>query len=158
MRYEIEKTGCCERKGMVQIRYAFYLDQDDYGYEKCHVQVPVLPEGGYKGEVDKDGAPVDMTDYQKWIDGLEKVWIDTPFHNHFSYFEPTDTEEKIKQTGMDLCKQAGLKWNRDEVPNLKNLTVSFPKTVSAKRKSDCETKLASLKSKNISESVAKKAK
>ena len=155
MRYEIEKTGCCERKGMVQIRYAFYLDQDDYGYDKCHVQVPVIPEGGYKGELTKEGTPVDQTDYQKWIDGLEKVCIDSPFHNHFSYFEPTDTEEKIKQTGADFCKQAKVKWDRDQTPNLKNLTVSFPKTVDAKRKSDCEAKLNSLASKSISESMVK---
>lgn len=153
MRYEIEKSGCCERKGMVQIRYAFYLDPEDYGYEKHHVQVPVIPEGGYKGELDKEGNPADMVDYQKWIDGLEKVWVNNPFHNHFAYFNPDDTEEKIKQTGMDLCKQAKAKWDKDEAPNLKNITVTFPKTVDAALKSACAAKVASIKSKNISESV-----
>ena len=34
MYFEIEPSGCCERNGMVQVRYSFYLDMEDEGYDK----------------------------------------------------------------------------------------------------------------------------
>ena len=39
MRVEVEPTGCTERKGLVQIRFAMYLEPGDYGYDVHHVQV-----------------------------------------------------------------------------------------------------------------------
>ena len=39
MLVKVEPTGCCERKGLVQIRFCMYLDEGDYGYDIHHVQV-----------------------------------------------------------------------------------------------------------------------
>ena len=39
MYVKVEPTGCCERKGMVQVRFCFFLDPTDYGYEKHHVKI-----------------------------------------------------------------------------------------------------------------------
>jgi hypothetical protein len=103
MYVKIEPSGVCERKGMVQVRYCMYLESGDYGYDKHYVEVPVIPEGGYPGKVDEMGRPIDSTDYQKWIDGLSKVWQNNPFHNHFVYVEPTATDkEKI---GRASCRE-----------------------------------------------------
>lgn len=32
MLIRVEPTGCCERKGMVRIRFCMYLERGDYGY------------------------------------------------------------------------------------------------------------------------------
>jgi len=93
---KVEPSGCCERKGLVQARLSFYLDEGDYGYDIHYIQVPVIPEGGYTGEVDVEGMPKDMEDYQKWLDSLPKVWQTNPFHNHFIFVEPETTDEEIK--------------------------------------------------------------
>jgi len=36
---KVEPSGCCERKGLVQIRFCMYLDPTDYGYEKHHTEI-----------------------------------------------------------------------------------------------------------------------
>ena len=40
-RWEIEPSGCCERKGMRQIRLCFYLEAGDARYHEHHVKVDV---------------------------------------------------------------------------------------------------------------------
>jgi len=39
MRWEIEPSGCCERKGMRQIRFCFYLEPGDARHAEHHVKV-----------------------------------------------------------------------------------------------------------------------
>ena len=95
MQVEIEPTGCCEHKGMVQVRFCMYLEPGDYGYATHHVQLPIIPEGGYQGKVDEIGQPIDREAYDKWLDGLPKQWQNNPFHNHFIQVEPTATDEEI---------------------------------------------------------------
>ena len=51
MRVKVEPSGCCERKGLVQVRFSMYLEPEDYGYDKHYVQVLIIPEGGYTGKV-----------------------------------------------------------------------------------------------------------
>uniref|UniRef100_A0A6M3KFC0 Uncharacterized protein n=1 Tax=viral metagenome TaxID=1070528 RepID=A0A6M3KFC0_9ZZZZ len=46
---KIEPSGCCERKGLVQVRFSFYLEDGDYGYERHHVQVSGFSKDTYKG-------------------------------------------------------------------------------------------------------------
>jgi len=86
MKGEIEISGIAVRKGRVQIRFSFYLEPGDARYEEHHVQVPVIPEGGYPGEMD-DLGPLDIEDYSKWEESLPKVWQNNPFHNHFEYVD-----------------------------------------------------------------------
>jgi len=38
MRWEIEESGCCERKGMRQVRICFYLEPGDSRYAEHHVR------------------------------------------------------------------------------------------------------------------------
>jgi hypothetical protein len=39
MYVKVEPSGCCERKGLVQVRFAMYLAPEDYAYEK-HKDTP----------------------------------------------------------------------------------------------------------------------
>ena len=92
---KIEPSGCCERKGLVQIRLSMYLDEGDYGYDKHYIQVPVMPSEGYLGKVGERGQPADIDDYNRWIGSLPKIWQLNPFHNHFIYVEPEVSDEEI---------------------------------------------------------------
>ena len=123
---KIEGSGCCERKGLVQIRLCFYLDKDDYGYEKHHIQVPDFTDAKYDGKVDELGNPVDMVDYQKWVDSLPKAWQNNPFHNHFIYIEPDTSEKEIMALTEAYLHEAGVKWSCDEKIDCKNYGVDFP--------------------------------
>lgn len=116
----IEPSGCGEFHGNVVARIAFYLEPDDARYDERHYLVSEIPESGYPGEtqwVDRevwdrwqkngitfeiirhlDGSflvPVDMDDYQQWLESLPKKWQLAPFHNHFLYLPPDVTEDII---------------------------------------------------------------
>ncbi len=97
MRAVIEPTGCSVRRGAVQIRIDLFLDEKDARYKEHHIQVPVLPEGGYQGKVDDMGQPVDQKDFDKWMKSLPKVWQDTPFHSHFIQLSPDATDADVKK-------------------------------------------------------------
>ena len=116
MRWEIEQTGCCERKGMLQIKVCFYLDPEDDRYEEHHINVPVIPEGGYAGSKDKDGQPISVEDFDTWRDSLPKKWQTNPFHNHFIRVRLDATSENIAAIADKLLPQFYGKWkNREEL-------------------------------------------
>jgi len=145
MYVKVEPSGCCERKGLVQIRFCMYLDEGDYGYNAHHVQVPVMPEEGYKGDVDGEGRPKDEKDYQKWIDSLPKIWQTNPFHNHFIYVEPDTTDDEIMDIGEAFLQEAYIKWAREEKLDLKNQPIKYPEFVNEERRQAVETKVIHLK-------------
>ena len=145
MYFKVEKTGCTERKGMVQIRYCLYLDPVDYGYDKHYVEVPIIPEEGYMGKVDEEGTPVDPKAYDLWYDSLPTEMQLNPFHNHFVQVGPTITDKEIKYVGELALLMAKEKWDKDIVPNIKNQLVNYPKIVTAERKLECETKVEAVK-------------
>ena len=120
MYVRVEPTGCCERRGLVQVRFCMYLDTDDYGYERHHIQAPVIPEGGYTGGVDVDGMPTKMRRYQKWLDKLPKVWQCNPFHNHYIHIKPETSDEEIMDIGLAFLEEAYIKWACGEKIDLKN--------------------------------------
>lgn len=146
MYVKVEPSGCCEHKGLVQVRFCLYLDPEDYGYEKHHVQLPVIPEEGYQGEVDKTEVPTNQEDYKKWIDSLPKVWQNNPFHNHFMLVEPDTTDKEIMDIGEAFLNEAYIKWATDSKLDLVNQPVAFPSTVTSERLSAITTKVQSLKS------------
>jgi hypothetical protein len=145
----VEPSGTCENNGMVQIRLAMYLYPSDYGYEKQHVQVPVVPAGGYTGKVDSIGQPIDINDYNKWIASLPKVWQDNPFHNHFIYVEPTMTDEQIMNIAQSFLVEAYVKWSASQPLDLKNPAVAYPKTIDSARLSAVNTKVQHLKTTSL---------
>ena len=93
---KINKSGCCERHGNLQIRIDFFLEPTDPRYLDTYVQVPVIPPEGYTGKVDKEGNPKDQAAYDLWLASLPKVWQLNPFHSHFIYVPPEVTDAEIK--------------------------------------------------------------
>ena len=114
MRVEIEPSGCTERKGLVQVRFAMYLDPGDYGYDVHHVQVPERPLT--QEELDDPALAV--------LVPLE--WQTNPFHNHLVYVEPDTPDSEVMDIGEAFLYEAYIKWASDERPNLKNPPFVFP--------------------------------
>jgi len=112
---KIEPSGTCERKGLVQIRLCFYLDKDDYGYEKHHILI-------------------DKETYQ-----------DNPFHNHFIYVEPDTSNKEIMTLAEAYLHEAGVKWSTGEKIDCKNYGVSFYQNVSKDRLTACADKVSTVK-------------
>lgn len=126
MYVKVEPTGCCERKGLVQVRFCMYLDENDYGYDKHHILVPIIPEEGYLGKVDEMGSPIDIKEYDTWVDSLPKVWQNNPFHNHFIYVKPETLDEEIMDIGEAHLHEAYIKWACELKHDLENPKVKFP--------------------------------
>ncbi len=107
---KIEPSGCCERKGMVQVRFSMYLELGDYGYDKHHVQIPI-------------GIKEGMSDSE--IDELPKSWQDNPFHNYFIYVEPDTSESEIMDIAEAFLHEAYIKWSCDSVLDLNSNALAF---------------------------------
>ncbi len=81
-------TGTHVHKGFLKVRIDLYPDIGNKTYAIHHVQVPVFPSEGYQGEVDDWGNPIDQSDYDKWFDGLPRVWQLNPCLCHFVKVDP----------------------------------------------------------------------
>jgi len=97
----IEKSGCGEFKGKVKIRIDCFLTPESEYYSQyggAYVVDTTSKEylAGYKGELDKEGNPVNQKDYDIWWDSLPTVWQDNPFHSHFVYYDTTVLDDSIK--------------------------------------------------------------
>lgn len=114
----LEPTGISVRKGKVQLRLSFYLDPTDARYEEHHIQVPIIPEGGYPGEMvyGEDGTgklvPLDRDDYDAWFESLPKKWVTNPFHNHFVRVSPDTADNEIKNLMRDFLAEFYGIWSR----------------------------------------------
>jgi len=82
MRIAFNPTGTHTHKGYLKVRFDLIPDPTDKTYAMHHIQVPVIPPGGYPGAVDEMGAPIDQADYDKWLGGLPKVWQTNPCLSH----------------------------------------------------------------------------
>ena len=97
----LNKSGCDVRKGNCQLRLDFFLDEGAPRYADRYLYLVDTTSdeylAGYKGEVGKDGQPIDQADYDKWYEELPRIWQNTPFHSHFVYFDSDFTDEDIKR-------------------------------------------------------------
>ncbi len=142
---KIEPSGCSERKGMVQIRFSFYLEPGEHNYHKHYVKIPIVPPEGYPGEVYPNTHPKDMEHFQQWLKKLPKEWQNQPFHDHFIRVEPDTTDEEIMDIGEGFLQEAYDKWCRDVKRDLKNPKTKYPKLVDGERLTACEAKVQHLK-------------
>lgn len=151
MYVKIEPSGCCERKGMVQVRFCMYLGPTDYGYEKHHIQMPVIPKGGYPGKIDKRGSPVNQEQYDTWLASLPKIWQDNPFHNHFIQVEPETTDKEILDIAEAFLHECYIKWAQDisltgaDQPRNDSLPFKKPSVIDDALIAACETRVQSVK-------------
>ncbi len=74
---KFEPSGTHIKNDQLKIRLDVYLGESYESYKDYYVSVvdekSIEFQLGYKGELDKDGNPVDSEDYQKWIDGLPHI-------------------------------------------------------------------------------------
>lgn len=160
----IEPSGCCERKGLVQIRFSMYLEPNDYGYEKYHIQVPVIPKGGYPGEMvrvevkdaysdGKTNIPLDQGDYNRWFESLPKVWQNSPFHNHFIYVEPETPDAVIMSIGKAFLEEAYIRWATGDSMDIKNPPVKFDIFADEDKLAEIANKVGHLKELSLTEYI-----
>lgn len=88
-------TGTHIHKGFLKVRIDLYPDVTDKTYPIHHIQVPVIPEEGYQGEMDEMGSPVDIDAYNAWKDGLPKVWQLNPALCHFIRIKEASTKASL---------------------------------------------------------------
>jgi hypothetical protein len=143
MFFKVNTTGVSERNGLVEVRYDLYLDPTDERYSEHYVQVPVIPKEGYTGKVDEMGSPVDQADYDKWLEGLERVYQHNPFCCHFCQFEPNVTDAEIEYVGKLALDMKYKDWVNKNLALSKNQPVTFstnPTKIAA-----CSTRVATIK-------------
>jgi hypothetical protein len=144
MYFKVNHSGCAERKGLCQVRYDLFLDPKDHNYNEHHVEVPVIPKGGYPGKLDIDGEPVDQKNYDKWFSGLKKVWQNNPFCCHFVYHGPNVTDDEILKAGEDVLKMGYENWEKGNLHLNKNKPVIF--SADNAKIQNCKNRVASIKS------------
>lgn len=137
---KIENTGCCELNQMLQIRFAMYLDIDDYGYEKTRAEVF---ERDLTEEELKDEALANL---------VAKIWQTNPFHNHFIYIDPPLTDVEILDLGEALLKEAYRKWSMNSKIDLKNEPLLQVEKTDI-RLTACTNRLQALKAVNLERRV-----
>ena len=92
----INRSGCGIHKNRAKLRLDLYLNPNDPHFDKHYIRVPVIPEGGYPGEVEADGSPTNQKDHEAWLKSLPHVWQNTPFHSHFIYPDKDASDASIK--------------------------------------------------------------
>ena len=112
MYFEVENSGVCERKGLVQVRYCLYLEPGDARYDEFYVDVPDIKEE-YTGKEE---------DFGDWIKSLPKKKQLNPFHNHFSYFPDTVTDDEIIAEGERILTEAQRQFESYQTPNIRHKT------------------------------------
>lgn len=103
MFFKIESSGCSiVGEGLIEVRFSFFLDPEDAGYDDHYVDVPDIP-----ADIKYSGKP---DDYEKWADSFPKKKQNNPFHNHFKQYDPGVSDEKIMIDGVALLKEAYSRW------------------------------------------------
>jgi hypothetical protein len=101
-----EPSGTHIKDGQLKIRLDFYPTENSksYGYYLHWVVDTDSPEylAGYLGKIDKEGNPVDIADYEHWLDSLSHKWQLNPCLSHFvkvpSDIDKSELDAWVKQT------------------------------------------------------------
>ena len=140
MYFEVENSGVCERKGLVQVRYCLYLEPGDTRYDEFYVDVPDIKEE-YTGKEE---------DFGTWIKSLPTKKQLNPFHNHFSYFPDTVTDDEIITEGKRVLESARQPFESGKTPDIKHVSKPvFSSNVTTTKKATIDDKILSIKSKKL---------
>ena len=119
MYYRIEPSGTLAHQkykkydGLVQIRYDFFLEPEDYGYEKMYLYLPIITKP-YPGKVDENGNYIDKDDYDGWLDSLPHEWVSTYFRSRLIRVLPSITDKEIQELGEAYLQASYVHWAGDE--------------------------------------------
>lgn len=138
MYFTIEPSGCCERNGLVQVRFSFFLDPGDARYDEHHVDVPDFTNH-YPGKKNEE-------EYAEWVKGLPQKKQLNPFHSHFAYYDPSVSDTELQADGEKFLIQAYAKWSKSCLPNIisQNM-IRRPEVVTDDRIAACKHRVAVIK-------------
>lgn len=108
----IEPTGCVIKRGLIQVRYDFYLEPDDYNYDLMWIDEPIIPPGTIWPSA--KATDEEKKTFYDWIDTLPTQRVNAAFHGYLAYFPPDVTDQEIKDTGETLLHEAYAKWAAGE--------------------------------------------
>jgi len=134
---------------MVQVRFSFYLEPGDVRYGEHHVNLPVVPEGGYPGKKDEHGIAKSEAAYKAWRGGLPTKWQTNPFHNHFVYVDPEMSDEEIAAIGDELLPVFYAEWLMGQTPGRRTKRPVFPASVSDERRERCRRRKGEIVAKAV---------
>ena len=140
MHIKIEPSGCCERKGLVQVRLCFYLGPTDTRYDEHVVTVPE------RELTDKELANPALAAK------VPTVQRSNPFHNHFIYVNPLTTDAEILDIAEEFAKGAYATWAESAPIAIKNKTIVFPKVAD---QAACNARVDLLKATELTRTVIK---
>jgi len=102
MFFKIEKTGCGEFKGTVEVRYDLYLDPSDARHHEHYIDVPIFPEEDYTG---------DPGNFASWVESLPHKKQHNPFCCHFVQFDYNQcSDEEILVMGEYVLQEKYKHW------------------------------------------------
>jgi hypothetical protein len=104
MRIVYEKSGTHVHKDQLKARLDFYPEIGEKSYTQNYVNVPVIPEKGYPGKVDKDGNPANQKDYDTWLAGLPHIWQLNPCLSVFVAVDQNITKQVLTEFCNDIYK------------------------------------------------------
>ncbi len=74
----------------------FYPDESDKCYAVQYVEKPIIPEGGYPGQVDDKGQPLDKVAYLAWLESLSTQMVLNSAFTHFIRIDANTTLPKLE--------------------------------------------------------------
>jgi hypothetical protein len=98
----IKYHGVHIHKGVLKAGISVIPEEGDRSYAVQHVQIPVIPEGGYPGKLDKEGSPLDQRDYDNWLASLPKIWVTNPTFTHFIKVDPDWSKTRLEQEIQEI--------------------------------------------------------
>ncbi len=104
MQIVFNSSGTHVHKDALKVRLDLYPSETDKSYSQNYIYVPVIPETGYPGKVDKEGNPINQEDYKKWLDSLPHIWKLNPCLSVFVKVDENITKELLTQYIGDIYK------------------------------------------------------
>ncbi len=83
------------KKGYLSVQVDIYCSMGGKLFPFYYVDKPILPEGGYQGQVSEDGTPDDVADYKNWIKSLPFKTELNPLQCHFIKINPDTTQTEL---------------------------------------------------------------
>lgn len=102
MQLVYNSTGTHTHKDQLKIRLDLYPEKGEKSYDTYYVYVPVYPEEGYTGKVDKEGNPVSQEDYDNWVKSLPHIWQLNPCLSLFIGIDENITKTLLTEFVNDV--------------------------------------------------------
>jgi hypothetical protein len=89
-------AGAHIHRGVLKAGIALFPREGGLSYPRHYVSRPIIPEGGYPGDVDELGQPLDADNYRMWLESLPTRMVLNPCLTHFIRIAPDTTRAKLE--------------------------------------------------------------